>query len=82
MLLTPTHLGIAMEYAAGGNMYDYVVARARLQVPVCVCVFARVYPAQIRLIWPALNHGSLCCCMRRPAAAATLPGGANAWIPL
>ena len=30
VFLTPTHLGIVMEYAAGGNMYDRLVKAGRL----------------------------------------------------
>ncbi len=29
VFLTPRHLGIAMEYAAGGDMFDYVVVRQK-----------------------------------------------------
>lgn len=36
MFLTPTHLGIAMDYAAGGELFKRVVAARRFEEDVAV----------------------------------------------
>lgn len=51
MILTPTHLAIVMEYAAGGKLFDRIVDRGRFseeEVTIYNPSFYLLSPAQVR----------------------------------
>ena len=47
--LTPKYLGIAMEYAAGGDLYKFVAAKYVLNRPACSTAFVPPQSSEIKI---------------------------------